>query len=280
MTAREQVLITPDELGAALRERRKLVVLDVRLGGPGESARSQYEAGHVPGAVLVALQDLQGPPSEFSGVSPLPEPAALQRNVRRWGIDPDTDVVVYGSGLPVGAGRAWLVLARAGVHSVRLLDGGIEAWVESGGELVTEEPATEAGTFVVSVAEEDVWTISIDEAADVAQRGLLVDVRPTATYTGELQAADARAGHIPGAVNAPITEIFDRGRLKGVDELRTYFAGLGLGQGGSTGVYCGGGVAAALEALALKSIGIDVPVFVGSWSAWAADPSRPVERGA
>lgn len=279
-TTRASVIIDADELIERLRSGPAPVILDVRHTPGGSSRRADYERGHLPGAHWVELaSQLAGSRSPGSGNNPLPEPAALQRDVRRWGIEDDRLVVVTGDTGAPSAARAWLVLTWAGVKEVRLLDGGNDAWVAAGGELVTEEPADEEGTFIVTPG--SFPTIDADEAAALARTGILLDARGVKQYEGAPAIDGAPAqGHIPGALSAPTSENLDeRGRLRSPDELRERFADIGVDGASPVGVYCGGGVAAAHEALALRSIGIDAPVFVGSWSAWSSDPSRPVAVG-
>jgi len=277
---REDLLITAEELLAELAAGRKTVLLDIRHAPGGPSKRAEYEAGHLPGAHWVEIgADLSGPRTEHSGNQPLPEPAALQERVRRWGIDEDSLVVVTGETGAPSAARGWLVLAWAGVPDVRLLDGGIDAWTGAGGELVTEEPEPGRGTF--EIVPGSIPTIDADGAAALARRGVLLDARGAKQYVGEPPVeGQPRQGHIPGAISAPVGGNLDEtGRIRPAAELLERFAALGVTPGIEVGAYCGGGVAAAHEALVLRTLGIEAPVFVGSWSAWASDPSRPVAVG-
>jgi len=277
---RQSLIISADELRAAIADGRKVVLLDVRLVPGGPSRRPEYETGHLPGAHWVELgKQLAGPKTAGSGNNPLPEPAALQADVTRWGIDEDSLVVVTGEqGSPAPA-RAWFVLAWAGVPDVRVLDGGNEAWTSIGGELTTDEPADGAGTFVITPG--SLPTIDADEAAALARRGVLLDARGAKQYEGgPVAAGEPAQGHIPGALSAPTGGNLDEsGLLRDEETLRARFAGYGVTAGTEVGVYCGGGVAAAHEALVLRTLGITAPVFIGSWSAWSSDASRPVAVG-
>lgn len=278
--ARDALFISAEELLAATAEGRDVVLLDVRLVPGGPSRRPEYEAGHLPGAHWVELSSqLAGPRSPGSGNNPLPDPEALQADVARWGIHEDSLVVVTGEqGSPAPA-RGWFVLAWAGVPDVRVLDGGNDAWVAAGGELTTEEPADGEGTFAIATG--SLPTIDADEAAELARTGVLLDARGGKQYEGgPIVAGEPAQGHIPGALSAPTGGNLDStGRLRDEAELRTRFAGYGVGAGTAVGVYCGGGVAAAHEALVLRSLGITAPVFIGSWSAWSSDATRPVAVG-
>jgi len=278
--ARDDLLISAEDLLAAIEAGRRTVLLDIRHAPGGPSKRADYEDGHLPGAHWVELgSQLSGPRTPGSGNNPLPDPAVLQEDVRRWGIDEDSLVVVYGETGAPSAARGWFVLAWAGVPDVRFLDGGIDAWTAAGGALVSEEPGERAGTFVIAPGA--LPTLDADEAASLARRGVLLDARGAKQYQGEPASEGQPAqGHIPGALSAPTNANLDeRGRLRPEGELRARFEGLGVDGTREVGVYCGGGVAAAHQALVLRTLGIQAPVFIGSWSAWSSDPSRAVAVG-
>lgn len=279
-TTRTEVLISAAELRELLDEGRPVVLLDVRHAPGQPSKRPDYETGHIPGAHWAELtSQLSGPKEALSGNNPLPHPEALQVAVREWGIGDDSLVVVYGEkGSPAPA-RAWFVLTWAGATNVRFLDGGLAAWTAAGGELSSDEPSIGTGDFTVLPGSRP--TLTAEEAAELARRGVLLDARPAEAYAGEpAEAGKPAQGHIPGAVSAPTSGNLDAdGLLKSDDQLRERFAALGVTAGTEVGAYCGGGVAAAHEALALASIGITAPVFIGSWSAWSADQTRPVATG-
>ena len=255
-------------------------LLDVRwtLGGP--PGRPEYEAGHLPGAIFVDFDtELCGEPG--AGRHPLPDPETLQRALRAAGVRADHPVVVYdgGSGLP--ASRAWWTLRWAGHPRVRLLDGGLAAWSAAGLPLDTEVPEPAPGDFTVRPGAMPV----LDAAAAaelVAGGGVLVDVRAAARYRGETEPIDPVAGHVPGAVNLPVTEqVGPDGRFRPGEELRARFAGVGVEPGVPVGAYCGSGVTAAQAVLALHLAGRpDAALYVGSWSDWITDPRRPVARTA
>lgn len=272
-------LITPDDFADALRAERPPVVLDVRwrLGGP--HGRPDHLAGHIPGAVFVDLDDelaAHGSPAE--GRHPLPDAAAFQAAARRWGIDDGDLVVVYDDWLGYGAARAWWMLADAGVD-VRVLDGGLAAWRAGGHPLDAGDVRPAPGS--VTLAPGRMPQLTIEEAAALAagDAGVLLDARAGERYRGEVEPLDPRAGHIPGALSAPTTGNVDaEGRMRSAAELRARFADLGVGTG-PVGVYCGSGVSAAQEVLALALAGHDAALYPGSWSQWANHPDRPVATG-
>jgi thiosulfate/3-mercaptopyruvate sulfurtransferase len=253
-------------------------LLDVRwrLGGGGAE---EYAAGHLPGAVFVDLDaDLCGPPGP-GGRHPLPDPAALQLALRRLGVSAQRPVVVYDAGGPNPTGaaaRAWWTLRWAGHPDVRLLDGGYAVWVAAGRPVSTEATVPAPGDFTVLPGQ--MSTVDADGAAELARSATLVDARIGPRYRGETEPVDPVAGHIPGAVNQPAADTVDpQGRLRGAAELREIFAALGVTE--KVGAYCGSGVTAAQTVLALTAAGFQPALYVGSWSHWITDPTRPVATG-
>jgi thiosulfate/3-mercaptopyruvate sulfurtransferase len=263
---------------AALNPRP--VLLDVRwtLGGAGRAA---YADGHLPGAVFVDLDaELAGRPGE-GGRHPLPDPDALQATLRLAGVGEGAPVVVYDAGgaPPTGAAaRAWWILRWAGLTDVRVLDGGLAAWLATGGPLETVGVPAPPGD--VTVRPGALPVLDASGAVRLARGGVLLDARVPARFRGETEPVDPVAGHIPGAVNAPATDNVDAdGLLLPADELRTRFVDLGVGDGRPVGAYCGSGVTAAHTLLALTVAGFDAALYVGSWSDWITDPSRPIATG-
>ncbi len=283
---RSQVLVPVEELGDRLARKEEIVLLDVRLPEEGEDQdrTAPYRAGHLPGAIHVDLPtELAGKPGGFRGRQPLPEIEDLQTNARRWGIKKSSAVVVYGNRRGTQAARGWWVLRWAGFSNVRLLDGGLPAWVDSGRPLSIETPRPEPGNIVLSAGHLPV--LDADGAAALARTGILLDARGIAQYQGSpAHAGKPLSGHIPGALSAPTSEnLTKNGRFADPKALSERFAALGIETEPkipkAIGVYCGGGVAAAHEIAALASIGIEAALFPGSWSAWSSDPQRPAATG-
>ncbi|MFI2372263.1 sulfurtransferase [Streptomyces sp. NPDC018833] len=269
-------IISAADLATELAGPTPPVLLDVRyqLGGP--HGRPAYEAGHIPGAVFVDLDaELAGPPGA-GGRHPLPDIDVFGAAMRRAGVGAGTPVVTYDGDKGWGAARAWWLLRWAGHADVRVLDGGLAAWT---GPLETKEPEPVESDFVPAPGA--LPLLDADGAAAMAREGLLLDARAGERYGGEVEPIDAVAGHIPGAVSAPTTENVDeRGRFLPREQLVARFVGLGAGEDAkSVGVYCGSGVSAAQQAVALELAGFVPALYAGSWSEWSRDPSRPVATG-
>lgn len=275
-------LIDPRGLADLLAGPAPVRLLDVRWTLAEPDGRPAYRAGHLPGAVLVDLDtELAahgGAPTD--GRHPLPDVADLQAAARRWGLRAGDTVVVYDDAAGQSAARAWWLLRWAGVADVRLLDGALAGWQDAGLPLVTgEEPAPEPGDVVLAGGV--LPTLDADAAARLARDGLLLDARAGARYRGETEPVDPRPGHVPGAVSAPTAaNVGSDGRLLPADALRARFADLGARADEPVGVYCGSGVTAAHEALALTVAGFTPVLYPGSWSAWSNDPARPAALGA
>jgi thiosulfate/3-mercaptopyruvate sulfurtransferase len=264
---------------ARLAAQRGLTVLDVRwrLGGP--PGRELYAAGHIPGAAFVDLdKDLAGPPGP-GGRHPLPAAADFERAMRLAGVSDETPVVVYDDADSTAAARAWWLLRYFGHQSVRVLDGGFRAWTAAGYPAGTADDFHgRAGDFTARPAQLDV--LDADGAASLARTGLLLDARAVERYRGEAEPVDPVAGHIPGAVSAPTSEnVNPDGTFRSARELADRFRALGAADGRPVGSYCGSGVTAAHEVLALTLAGIPAALYPGSWSGWITDPSRPVATG-
>ena len=273
-------LIDSRELAEALAAPEPPRVLDVRwkLGGP--PGRSEFERGHIPGAVYVDLDtELAGHGDPTDGRHPVPAIADFQAAARGWGLNDTDAVVVYDDLSGMSAARAWWLLRYAGFPNVRVLDGGLSAWQADGGALESDATVPKPGT--VTLAFGALPTLDADAAAALASSGVLLDARAVERYRGDVEPVDPRAGHIPGAVSAPTAGNLDAGgRMLPAATLAERFIALGAAADAPVGVYCGSGVTAAHEALALEAAGFSAVLYPGSWSAWSNDPRRPVATGA
>ncbi|WP_260957412.1 sulfurtransferase [Pseudomonas citri] len=278
-------LISPQ----ALEQRRSqpgLVILDCRfaLEDPDYGQRS-YAEGHIAGASFADLErDLSGPVTKgVTGRHPLPEPGALIARLQSWGIDNDSEIVLYDDGPGAYAARAWWLLAWLGKREgVFILDGGLKAWHAAGLPLSLDPPAGRRGTF--SGAPDA--TLLLD--AQALQRRLgqsdmtLLDARALPRFKGEVEPIDPIAGHIPGAQCAAFTDnLGGDGRFLPADQLKQRFAEkLGARSPTDLVAYCGSGVTACHNLFALCLAGYPLgKLYAGSWSEWINDPRRGVATG-
>ncbi|MFT4212252.1 MAG: sulfurtransferase [Microbacterium sp.] len=280
-----EILTTVDELRAATQaggyaDGGPVRLLDVRWRLDRPDGRPEFEAGHIPGAVYVDLDhELAEHGEPADGRHPLPPVDTLQTAARRWGIDPGDTVVVYDDLKNLSSARAWWLLRYAGLEDVRILDGSLRAWTGAG--LPVETGAgTPPAPGHVELAYGALPVLPLDDVAAFAEADLLLDARAAERYRGDVEPIDPRAGHVPGAVSAPTTENVDAaGRFLDPAALRERFAALGARDDAPVGVYCGSGVTAAHQAVALTLAGYEARVFPGSWSQWSNHPELPVATG-
>lgn len=271
-------LISVGQLRELLDTGEHVTLLDVRwrLGGP--PGRPEHAAGHLPGAVYVDLDtELAGSRGVdgAGGRHPLPSAAAFQSAMRRAGVSSGRPVVVYDGWAGRAAGRAWWLLRFHGHDDVRILDGGWPAWVADDGRVETGPMTPTAGDFTAAPG-----AMPIVAAGDLTAVPVLVDARAAERYRGDLEPVDPVAGHVPGALNVPTSANLDAdGRFLTVEQLREVYGDAGVLAGGDVAVYCGSGITAIHDLIALERIGVHAALYPGSWSDWISDPTRPVERG-
>ena len=259
-----------------LADHPEAVIADVRWYLDGRSGRAAHEAGHIPGSVFVDLDAvLAAPATPETGRHPLPDPEAFAAGMRAAGISDDSVVVAYDDAGGMSAGRLVWMLRALGVEAA-LLDGGLAAWAD--------DVATGAGLTpgVGAFATRD-WPAdrlaSLDEAAGTVE-AVVIDARAPERYRGDVEPIDPRAGHIPGAVNVPFGGNLDaEGRFLAPELLRARFEAVGVVPDGDAIVYCGSGVTACHDLLAIEHAGLGrARLFPGSWSRYAAT-DRPVATG-
>jgi len=276
----ESVLISPTELADLLASERPPILADVRwsLGGP--PGKPDFLASHIPGAVWIDLEAQLASPSGVGGRHPLPRIDVFQQAMRDIGVCEDSLVVAYDAATSQAAARLWWLLTDAGHHQVRVLNGGLAAWIAAGLPTVSgpSAPSTH-GDFVARPGQR----AQVNAAEIAAKLGIsdgltLVDVRAPERYSGGKEPIDPVAGHIPGAINMPATANLDvDGRFLSPAEIAARYAAAGGVEGGV--LYCGSGVTAAQSLLALESAGFTAAIYPGSWSDWITDPTRPIATG-
>lgn len=255
----------------------EVVVVDCRWALDGSQGREAYLEGHVPGAVFVDLDtELAAPPSAGGGRHPLPSPRDFATSMARAGVGDDTPVVAYDTaGGAIAARLVWML--RVLGHPAAVLDGGLAAWP---GDLERGEVHPHVHGFTTRPWPTEAIAEADDVAATAAAGGLVVDARAAERYRGEVEPVDPRPGHVPGAINLPFADNLVDGHLRPDTSLRERFVAAGVAPDRDTIVYCGSGVTACHDVLAIELAGLGRPrLFVGSWSAWSGDPDRPVATG-
>lgn len=270
--------VSAAELDELLGSETPVRVIDVRWRLDRPDGHAEYLAGHIPGAVFVPLATelaTHGEPSE--GRHPLPSTQTLQDAARRWGVNQGDLVVAYDDAKGLSASRAWWLLRQGGVD-VRVLDGGIRAWISAGLPIASGDAVAPVGS--VHLLRRDPGVASIDDAARAPVVGSLVDVRSPEHYRGNVVGLDPAAGHIPGALNVPtVSHVTATGSLRSADEIRDVLEAAGVDAARPVVLYCGVGIASAHSALAFAQAGIETRVYTGAWSQWSREPGRPVAVG-
>jgi thiosulfate/3-mercaptopyruvate sulfurtransferase len=276
------MLITSEQLAGHLDDPQ-WVVIDTRhdLMDPSKG-RQAYDAGHIPGAYFVSVDDdLSGPKTGKTGRHPLPDLAAFAARMNEIGIGPGTQVVIYDDVAGNFAVRLWWMLRWLGHEKVALLDGGFPLWVKEGKPISTKVPAPRAGSFVPRPrlgATVDAHFVE-RHREDPALK--LIDARAGERFRGEQEPIDPVAGHVPGAVNRFWKQnLLQDGRFKTPTQLRAEFKEFLGGADPANVVHmCGSGVTACHNLFAMELAGLPSGrLYPGSWSEWVSDPSRPVAK--
>jgi thiosulfate/3-mercaptopyruvate sulfurtransferase len=273
-------LIAGEELARLMSSGdRRPSILDVRWQLATGADRGAYREAHIPGAAFVDLdRQLADPPSQ-RGRHPLPSAERFSEAMQACGVSITRPVIVYDAATSMAAARAWWLLRYYGHPEAAVLDGGLAAWVAGGGVVEGGEVSPVRGDFVAVPGGMPV--IDAKLAAQLAVDGVLLDARAEERFAGLVEPVDPVGGHIPGARNRPTSENLDsEGRFLRADRLRTAFSALGVRDGLPLATYCGSGVTAAHELLALEIAGYRGALYPGSWSEWITDPSRPIARSA
>ena len=244
------------------------------------NARSEYEAGHIPGASYL---DLQQDLSEQKGLFrfTMPKPDVLAKTLGRLGVGDCNQIVLYSRNTIQWSTRVWWMMHSIGIENVAILDGGFETWVAEGNKTSTEQTKYKQATLTANprydffVGQKEVYAAMNDDFTCI-MNALTADV-----HCGE-DARYGRPGHIPGSVNVPAASLQDSKslKIKKCDEVARAFADAGADSRKPIIVYCGGGIAATLNAFLLYQLGYNnVAVYDNSMSEWANDTDLPIEIG-
>ena len=257
--------------------REQVTLVDVRWYLDGRSGRAAYEAGHLPGALYLELGEVLADPADPArGRHPLPSPQRFASGLGALGIGTEVTVVAYDDAGGVIASRlVWLL--RVLGQPAALLDGGLRSWP---GELETGPPPAARVVERAALPWPEHLLISIDEVADTD--AVLIDARDGSRFAGGPDPVDPRSGHIPGARSLPAAgNLNSEDRMRTPDELRQRFERAEIDGSRPVVCYCGSGVSACHNLLALERAGLPPGrLYPGSWSQWSRDPQRPIETGA
>jgi len=269
-----KTLITPHALSQLLAGSEPPVVVDTRFSlADVEQGRRHYRRGHIPTAVYAHLdEDLSGPiiPG-VTGRHPLPDPDALSARLGAWGISNARQVVAYDDADGGIAARLWWLLRWLGHDAVAVLDGGWRAWTAADLPFTTAIPAPEPADFQPALRTGQVVETQEVMAMRKDERARLVDSRTSDRFAGQNETIDPVAGHIPGAANLPYPDTArPDGSSLDPETLRSLFRKrLGNVDPGTIAFYCGSGVTAARNVLAMEHAGLPGSrLYAGSWSEW------------
>ncbi|MGE3373949.1 MAG: sulfurtransferase [Vicinamibacteria bacterium] len=263
-----------------------LRVVDVRWYlDPARKGGDAYGAGHVPGAIFLDVdRDLSAPGGARGGPlgrHPWPPPEQVSRVMAQAGIGPGSRVVAYDDAAGSIAARLWFLLKAYGHAEAHVLDGGIVRWRAEGRPLDASVPRVAPAVFHARPQPGLVLGKAELVAALAKEAPLVLDARAPERYRGDSEPIDPRAGHVPGARNAPFGDNLTAGAAPVMREpaaLRERYTALGAGEREPI-VYCGSGVTACHDLLALELAGLRGRLYAGSWSEWSSDPALPVETG-
>ena len=273
------ITVSPAELYEMIYQGMGSVVLFSHWEKDEGGGLRHYHSEHIPTAHFCdPARSLAGLPGSAAGRNPLPELSYVQASFDGWGLRSDRPVIVYDGGRGLWASRAWWTLRWAGVEDVRILDGGQEAWEKAGHKIVGGPGNITATDSDMTAKLGSMPTATIDDVR--AHNGILLDVRDCRRFVGEREILDLKAGHIPGAVNLPVTDLLNEDfTFRTPEEIRARLAEVGVTDGADVIVYSGSGNHSSQALAAMEIAGIHgVRHYIGGWSQWAADPKNPVER--
>ena len=275
-------LISTDDLAAHFDGT--WAIIDCRFDLQHEAwGRDQYRHAHIPGAVYAHLSDdMSALKTGLNGRHPWPSIEALTATFSRLGIANNTQVVVYDQDVGMYASRLWWMLRYMGHDAVAVLDGGWATWIQEGRPVRSGEETRPATSYAARVRPELITGVENVAAAVSDPETVLVDARAPERFEGRSEALDRVAGHIPGAINRFFKQnVGAAGTFLPPDQLRASLQQtLGGHAPGHAIMYCGSGVTACHNLLALEHAGLPgAKLYPGSWSEWCADPGRPVATG-
>lgn len=258
-----------------------VVIADCRfLLGQPNAGKEAYETGHIPGAVYLDLEhDLSSPVLTHGGRHPLPDPASLASRLAKAGIGSNSRIIAYDDQGGMNASRLWWLLRYMGHEQVYVMDEGFTAWQNATFPVTTDVPVQIPSSFDLNLQPQMLASVEDAQQASASGSAVLIDSRDARRYAGLEEPIDAKAGHIPGALNYFWKDVLNAdGRWSSVDALEERF--VKLGKDDAIIVYCGSGVSACPNVIALEEAGFsNVKLYSGSWSDWISYEENAVETG-
>jgi thiosulfate/3-mercaptopyruvate sulfurtransferase len=262
-------------------DNKDFIIFDCRCDVKDSAYGIQaYTEGHIPNSIFVDIDsDLASEKTVTSGRHPLPDADTLSEKLSQWGLNSSKQAVVYDDAGGAFAGRMWWVLKWLGHTNVAVLDGALGGWMASGGKLTDGNTVFERSVFTSNTQDDMYVSINDVEDAQYKMDKLIIDARSKERYLGIKDPVDPIAGHVPGAISYPLGQNLDKkGHFKSAEELKHSFSKL-IGETESSDIIsmCGSGITACHNILALEIAGIrGIKLYVGSWSEWIMDKSRPI----
>lgn len=274
------VFVSAETLHEHIKSGKRQTVLASLWEAKSGQSWSKFQSEHIPTAVFCdPASQLTGMPGRRGGRNPLPDIETLRRAVRAWGVEPGRPVFIYDGGNGLFAARAWWVLRWAGFEDVSILDGGFAEW-DARGLPTVAGPGNVVVPRQVEISTGHLPTAEMEEVREF--EGLLVDARSQRRFQGRREILDLQAGHIPGAVNLPVGDLFEEetNAVKPAEAIRARLAEVGITQDSDPAdaiFYSGSGNHSALLLAAMAHAGLPVPRhYIGGWSQWSANPGNPV----
>lgn len=262
--------------GTWLKEKMvkdNLIILDIRANF------DDYKSQHIKGAQHVSMKEVAASEvSEHGGRTPMPDIERFVEDMMNLGISDDSIVLIYDNGNLDRAGRVWWLLKYIGKEDIFVLEGGIDKWIDDGGETTIEIPkANRSNKLSLNINEEIKVDMEYVRDAINSDTSAIVDARAYKRYTGEVEPLDKKAGRIPSALSYPWTDLIKDGEIISKEELKENFED--LKKYDEVIVYCGSGVTATVDYLLMEEVGLEPKLYLGSFSDWISYDENEIEVG-
>lgn len=260
-------------------DNEKLLVFDARAGLSNVlEGINAYNQGHIKNAQFVSLEEVMtGKKSTHGGRHPLPHIDKFTEDMKKFGMEDDSIVVIYDDGNLAMAGRLWWILKYFGKKDIFVLEGGIKKWIDMGESITTEIPKINRSK-TLSLKKNDGIKVDMDYVKNSIFRDntAIIDARAHERYTGKTEPLDRIAGHIPSALNYPWTELVKDGQIKSINKLKETFSD--LEKYDEIIVHCGSGITATVNILLMEEIGLSPKLYPGGYSDWVSYEDNEVVK--